>query len=243
MATNTCNVLVPLGDLHIGYGTTNMDKLKKVIKFIADNDNALWIGMGDYIDATPPSHKNFDLKNCTMSIQDQIITCCDLLNEIKDKCLGLLKGNHENRTFRDGISPIKQMERELKIKTEDSNLGSSSIFKVKTNTKKYVIYATHGAERGYTFTYSPHSAKNKIAKLVSKAIADIYLMGHYHETFSFTMNMISDRKQLTTKHFVLTGNFLEFFDSYAEDKGYPPLETGCNAILFGKKKIRVENII
>ena len=250
--TNDLEMLVPFGDLHIGYGTMNRKKVDKVVDFIKDND-CQWIGMGDYIDNTPPQHKYFDFEATTMSPQDQVLEFCEIIDPIRDKCIGLLNGNHEIRSIRAGYDPIKQILRISKI-DEGKHLKSIHAFSIKTGRVRYDVFATHGSARGLYFSTATGYKINKLLKLSSLADADLYLMGHLHDVIWTSNQKIaveSGEMVLNTKWYAMTGGFVEYIDfkkkleSYGAAMGYTPIETGCNAVLFekGHKEIYVERIV
>src|SRR4030042_2490577 len=97
--------LYNLADLHIGSACCAEDKLAEDIKSINEDPFAYWCGGGDYIDAITTDDKRWDptsvnskrftiadLARCGMS---QMEAAADILSPIKEKCLGMLLGNHE----------------------------------------------------------------------------------------------------------------------------------------------------
>lgn len=250
--TNNLEILVPFGDLHLGYGTMNREKVGKVVDFINEKD-CQWIGMGDYIDNTPPQHKYFDFETTDMSPQDQVIEYCEIIEPIKDKCIGLLNGNHEIRSIRAGYDPVKQILKILKM-CREKHLKSIHAFSIKTGRVKYDIFATHGSARGLYFSTRQGYKINKLLALSSLADADLYLMGHLHDTIGTSNQKVAvenGKMVLKTKWYAMTGGFVEYIDftkkieSYGAAMGYTPIDTGCNAILFekGHKEIYVERIV
>jgi len=97
--------IIPLGDIHLGHAGCDFRYLKDMLKWIEEKSNTFWIGMGDYIDAINYSDPRFDPKTVMAKylvqgdidkiIQMQIEDIVDLFEPIKGKCLGLLRGNHE----------------------------------------------------------------------------------------------------------------------------------------------------
>jgi hypothetical protein len=233
--------IVPFGDLHIGYITCNLEKVNKVVDYIKDNE-CVWIGMGDYIDNTPPSHKYYRQETTVSTPQQQVFDYVETVKPIADKCIGLLYGNHEIRSldYKSGYDPIKQMEELLKLHKRHRQVGTQHFF----YESPYRIFATHGKARGFFFSTRTATKVNQLLKLHEKADADLYLMGHVHDTLHFPKNFISGDKEITTRWFAMTGGFVEYFGSYGEALGYTPVETGCNAIHLNRyeRKVRVERI-
>ena len=105
--------IYPIGDTHVGALNCAEDKIRTLVKRIAADPNAYWVGGGDYCDAVVINDaKRFDpsvlpnwmlqgkdpdkVRNNLMdmlSAQEQRLY--SLLAPIKDKCLGLIEGNHE----------------------------------------------------------------------------------------------------------------------------------------------------
>jgi len=238
--------LVPFGDLHLGYSTVNKEKIRRVVEYIRDG-NYKWIGMGDYIDNTPPSHRYYRQETSVTTPQQQVFDFVDLVRPISDNCLGLLYGNHEIRSldYKTGYDPVKQMEELLSLPNNVRSIGTQYFFKYKTTTGlEYKVFATHGKTRGFFFSTRKATKVNQLLKLHEKAEADIYLMGHVHDTLSFPIEIITGSRSISTRHFILTGGFVEYFGSYGETLGYTPVETGCNAVHMGvyEKSVKVERI-
>jgi hypothetical protein len=98
--------IYPLGDVHIGHRGSREDALSAYVKRIAADPNAYWIGLGDYLDCIMRHDpKRFDVRELalwmTLADQDDIVKAqrdrfLVLTRPIWGKCLGLLKGNHED---------------------------------------------------------------------------------------------------------------------------------------------------
>jgi predicted phosphodiesterase len=233
--------LVPFGDLHMGYATANLDKMQKVVDYIKAKD-CKWIGMGDFIDNTPPSHRFYRQETSLTTPQQQVFDFVELVRPIKDTCIGLIYGNHEIRSldYKTGYDPIKQMEELLGLSKNYRGLGTQHYF----HEAPFDIFATHGKARGFFFSTRTATKINQLLKLHELAEADLYLMGHVHDILHFPINYVSGVDSIVTKYFVLTGGFVEYFGSYGEAMNYTPVETGCNAVHLNiyKKEVKVERI-
>lgn len=96
--------LFGIGDIHEGSAGSDTEAIKKVINEVLNDDNAYWIGMGDYGEFINFSDPRFDIRSLAKKYrngsidnicQEQIDSVCELLFPIRHKCLGLLRGNHE----------------------------------------------------------------------------------------------------------------------------------------------------
>ena len=105
--------LYPIGDVHVGASNCAEDKLQRLVKLIASKKNAYWIGGGDMLDAVILNDsKRFDpsvlpdwmlenqsgdrvRKNLEDMLEAQQKRFFKLMDPIRDRCLGLIEGNHE----------------------------------------------------------------------------------------------------------------------------------------------------
>jgi len=94
-----------LGDVHIGSANFARPEFVKSVNMIKES-GGYWIGMGDYVDCITTRDPRFnpfeiaqefgvrDLANLPMAQANEFMK---LIEPIKDKCLGLISGNHEDK--------------------------------------------------------------------------------------------------------------------------------------------------
>jgi hypothetical protein len=163
-----------------------------------------------------------------MNPDDQKYAIVEMLKPYKHLCLGLLTGNHEERTFKySGHDPSRAMAKMLDI----PYLRYGAFLRLKVGDIGYTVYATHGGSGAATSA----GKLNAVKKLATWVDADIYLMGHMHDllvdssirkTLDLRNKVVRDRRQT----FCVTGSFLTFEDSYSEMKGYSPGRIGSPRI-------------
>jgi hypothetical protein len=101
--------------------------------------------------------------------------------------------------------------------------------------QQYTIYAIHGKRGGTT----PASALNNLIVMNQRCMADIYLRFHHHKKIVFQ----DEIKKLTAeglkeykRTYGVSGSFLSWDNSYAEQCEYPISVQGCIKLkLFVKK--------
>ena len=105
--------LFPLGDIHLGNEACHEDRFCQTVKQIADDDRALWIGLGDYADFIQRTDPRFDplsLPRWAIGKADicgaQAERFLEIVEPIASKCLGLIEGNHERAI-------LKRFERDI----------------------------------------------------------------------------------------------------------------------------------
>ena len=164
----------------------------------------------------------------------QLFQMVEMLELYKDLIIGSHQGNHEQRIYNAcGINVTKVMCKMLGIRY----LGYAMNHILHVGSQRYVVFSTHGSS-GATLR---HTKIKKVLDISAWNKSDLYLYGHVH-----TLDMKSDEyreydarnKVMVTKkrYFVLTGSFLKYDDSYAEQKNYQPERIGvANIHLNGER--------
>ena len=187
--------LYVLGDLHIGASNCAEDKIRKLVKRIADNPNAFWIGGGDVPDAVILNDsKRFDpsilpdwmlehqgADNIRKNLQDMVRAqegrVYELLDPIRDKCLGLIEGNHE-------YSIMKHHNRDLSrhmcehFNCPDLTDCAFIRFRFHNGNKTSIVkmFVSHGHGGGRSSGAEP----NILYRLAADKDCDIVMKGHSH---------------------------------------------------------------
>ena len=234
--------IYPIGDTHLGTKHCTESDLQKKIDEIRDNDNSLWIGMGDYGEFITPSDPRWDFKVTAewLTDQDNIAEeqtqhICKLFEPIRDRCIGLLEGNHESNIRRYLHTNV---QKNICDRLELPNLGYSAWVKLRfarENSNERHVYKcvfTHG--EGWAIT--PGAKMNRLQRFMNAFDARIYGMGHMHDiiTNSVPFLELSESNLIRQKERVgaVTGCWFKTYtqgiaSSYGERKGYPPSSLGC----------------
>lgn len=183
--------IIPIGDSHIGSAGFDEKRLRETVEIIRTHDNYYWIGMGDLIEAINLNDKRFDprsidssynIKNLDNLITTQIEDCKNIFRPIKDKCLCMLTGNHEE-TIRLRYYRAVTMEicNEFKVKYMGYDGLLRIIFdqsKDKTigNKTSFDFYLHHGYGGGRT----PGAKTNILEKQCRMWNVDVVVMAHLH---------------------------------------------------------------
>ena len=221
--------LVPVGDLHLGAPTCNIEKFLGTIDYIKKS-GALVILMGDLMEAASKHSVSSGWVDQEIKPQDQLDLLCEVLEPIKGQILCLIEGNHEFRIWNEvGIRVAKIMASKLGVPF----VGYSCFVRLKVQKQNYVIYAQHGSS-GAMYGHTKMAAVKRTAQHTE---ADIYLYAHVHElaaeSQSFRkLDLRSRTVKYSKKQFVITGHFLEYENSYAERKNYFPGKTGVAKLTF-----------
>jgi predicted phosphodiesterase len=225
--------LYPLGDMHWGHPNCQRDVIEGYLES-AEENNALILLMGDLIENSTRQSVGAGVYEQIQNPDDQIAEILDLLGPYKDRIVAMLTGNHEERSFKDsGIDPSRYMSRVLGV----PYLRYGGFLRLILGNVGYTAYVTHGSSGSATSS----GKLNAVKKLAAIADADVYLMGHMHELLLDTVirkyldlrsKTVKDRRQ----HFVVTGGFLSYEDSYSEMKNYSPSKIGAPRIRFSDQE-------
>ena len=235
--------IYPIGDCHLGTKHCTEGDLRKKLSEIEQDPMAVWIGLGDYGEFITPRDKRWDGKVISDWLADDVdnIAECQtdylhkLFSPVRDKCIGLLEGNHEacHRRF-NHVDVHKNLCKRLEVE----NLGYSCWLKLRfarENSNERHVYRcvfTHG--EGWAIT--PGAKMNRLQRFMNAFDARIYGMGHMHDiiTHSVPYLELSDANIIRQKERVgaVTGCWFKTYSqgvsaSYGERKGYPPTSLGC----------------
>lgn len=247
---NDCAYIIPIGDLHCGdkgFTKNSCNKLKEYIDFSNNNDNVKIFLNGDLLNCATRFSKTAPTDQ-TMDLTEQKDYLVKLLEPVKDKIIGAISGNHEQR-LEDfcGDNPLREICYRLNIpycgytavvyfKTGIKNKGKG---RENSNAFQYSLLFHHTTGGGSTVG----SKMNRIEKLRNLCTnCDAYFGSHNHmlgvattisPEFNRHVKKISNRIQFL----IDCGGYLEWDNTYAEKKGLEPLKLGSPIVkLNGKKK-------
>jgi len=211
--------------------------------------------MGDFLDAINYTDPRFDPKTISSKyllsgdldklVQMQIKDMVELLTPIKDKCLGLLRGNHEESIRKynqyDVLYEIaKDLDLDRSLLLYDTSIirllfRKKSLLGKTARSRQIDIFVSHGNAGGRTYGYK----SNRLAELSKWFIADIYLLAHSHTKQAQSSTQIYfDRNGNQRKKKIIsavTGCFLKSYEvekhGYAERMCLPPTDIGVTKIM------------
>jgi hypothetical protein len=248
--------LIPIGDTHIGNLGFDEQKLRKLVKWIKEKKNVFWIGMGDYCECISYTDKRFDPQQVPGWLRDkldnmvasQVTKFVDILEPIKDKCLGLHEGNHDRKIrIKSQYDVVYEIWRAFGIK-ELPLLKDAAItrlrFEARNNSSagsySFDIFSVHGNTGGRM-----GGAKlNRLEQLIGFFDADVYLMAHSHIKLTESKMLLYIDNKLNLKYkkkiLAVTGCFLNGYTqgstSYVEKMMLPPTCTGVVKIMINPRK-------
>lgn len=228
--------IMPFSDSHIGNLNHNKLMYKYFLGWLYENKKYFVYTGGDMIECA--SKNSVGLEEQIMDVDDQIEQVIKDLYPIAEegRLIGMIRGNHENRARKfAGVDVTKHMARELNTKY----LGIAFNMDIKAGKKTYTVYATHGNSRATT----KPGKLNACYKLKDIYDVDLYCMSHLHELDASKLTIYRHYRGKVLpfiKHFLLTGHYLGYLDSYGEEKCYaPPGAIGSAKIKFHSEFNRI----
>lgn len=198
--------------------------------------------MGDMAEFITPTDPRWDSGGIAGWLKDHVDDIgyyqeervADIFSPIKDQCVGMLYGNHEESIHKHSHQDVHQ---HICDKLGVPNLSYSSFVHLHFQrlTERHLIKGcfTHGAA-GNAIT---EGAKlNNLMRFMKSFTADIYGYGHIHDYIpkSFTRLTTNDNGKITNKVSIgaTTGCWFRTYTqgknaSYGEMKVYPPNELCC----------------
>lgn len=242
-------MLYPLGDTHVGALGFDEQEFARYVNEIESNDNAYWLGLGDYGDLI--THK--DPRYLPTIYEDWMYTpqaladpgtaqrdyFLEMTRPIWHKCLGLIEGNHE-ATMKKHLT--RDIFREIAGTIEANNPWSDLAFgpqkwvmlkfrqrgqTAPTNTA--TVWAFHGSGGG-AFTNT-----NKSRAYAASHKANVIITGHTHKEVVFPDYFEEvDRAgnvRIVPIRAVVSGTFKQH-GPWEESKGFQPNGTGTSYLVF-----------
>ena len=230
-----------IGDFHIGNLQHASKELKQAFKIIKEDEQGKMIGMGDYIDAITFQDKRYNPFSKSILVGEQWDKLFSMFDEVKEKIVGLLVGNHEIKYFKKTEHNIvKDYCEANKIKY----LGFASYLHVTFPfTKKYLnIFVSHGRSNSILISTKmlalDRATKGKFENL------DAVIMGHTHELVVRSIVKLLEKNGKPVEKIIWTGysgSFLKNYEKnvtgYGELGLYDPLPVGMLKMEIRKGRI------
>ena len=228
---NESVTLMPIGDAQVGVEAADLKRLKSHVEWGFHTKQALFLGMGDYVDMASPSNRRtlkaaglYDTVTEALQVkaQEDIKTFLQHTMYTKGAWLGLLQGHHY-MDMADGTTSDMKIAEALRAPF----LGDAAIVRIIFDKHKDVdglplkadIWCHHGRGGGVGAA-APISLLEKTARGFD---ADIYLMGHQHKKVATPIDEMfwsRDGRMLhRTKLLACTGSFLKGYLANSMSEG------------------------
>ncbi len=251
-------LIVPTADIHYDNPLFSKHHFEKHIDFILGHPNCYTVGVGDYCEAVTKISKG-DIFKQRASPQEQRDWIIEKLKPIKDRILGMVSGNHDQRIYDlTGIDICKDIAKALNVPYRPEGILLKISFgdnnsRVDGRPYTYFIYATHG----YGGARTKSAKAVKVERVATWIDADCYIMSHDHvvnvapdvylvpdnrthldEESGFNVGSIQAHRKVLVK-----SNAFIKWGGYSERGGFPPVDLETPLIKLagtGKPHINVE---
>lgn len=216
-----------LSDWHIGSKKCNWNQIHKDVNECLDEDTYCVL-LGDIIDNATRTSVG-DIYEEPLSPMEQMKLAVETLEPIKDKILGIVSGNHEQRSYKtEGQDVTWYLAKCLGCIDVYDPIAVLLFIRFGSSTKDanrkqcYTLYATHGAGGGRTIG-AKANALEKRGQIVN---ADIVAIGHTHQPLSwkecsYEICYGNSSVKLKETTFVNVASALNY-EAYAEQFGLKP---------------------
>ncbi len=239
--------LIPIGDLHLGSPASRKKELKKLIE--SADRRTFFILLGDILDnAIIESLGN--VYEQELNPQNALEEIIELLKPVKDRILGAVSGNHEERTRRRvGIDVMKIISQALCIDYEndifvfDISVGENAS-RGSARRVNYSIVVGHGYTGARTLG-GKITANGRIIDVVIGA--DIYITAHTHQpsVVPFARFEIDphNKKLFKRNGYLITIPAWQDYENYAARKFMHPNANSFLTIKLSGKTKNIEVIV
>lgn len=184
--TNTYRIY-PIGDVHLGKINCAESHFKTIVARIKKDPLALWVGGGDMLDCISQHDPRWDSgalpewmdnrKAQRDPVRTQLNRLKAIIRPIKDKCIGLIEGNHE-------YAIRKHYDRDIQAELAEwigvPDLTDCAFIRFRfnraSNRRAVVGYIAHGHGGGRTAGAEP----NHLTRMISDKEVDFACRGHSH---------------------------------------------------------------
>ena len=227
-----------IGDEHIGNAQHDREKLMKNLNWAYKNGIYL-LHMGDGIETATRNSVGSGVYEQTEIVDKQMSEWMAIYEPFVKAglFLGAHPGNHELRAYKDeGVNLMRHMCRQIGAKY--LGIAKPHLFRVGNQT--YTMYTTHGSS-GARLPYTKIKGALDLEKIID---VEIYAMGHVHQLSHhirefYSINKRNKTVEKTLKHFILTGSYLDYWNSYAQVKSMEPSRMGSPLLNLNGEKHQI----
>ena len=204
--------IFPIGDIHIGSKYCNMDFLNKWFnEFEKVGDNKSIYLMGDIIEA--PTTR-IDAYSINISTNEAIERVVELFEPYQEYIRFSVKGNHCNRMQKEyNYDVAMEIAHRLGVRYSKNDFFD----KINVGDNTLTIYGLHGNKA----SKYPELAMKNFRIDMADVDANLYLHAHNHFC-EFQSRYYRNSEDGIRKYYAFTGSFLNFYGSYAHDRGLAP---------------------
>ncbi len=202
--------IFPISDLHLGSPACNLDYFdywKTVFKKTRTKNKIIYL-LGDMIDFQSLRVGAWDFD---ATADEQILHLQYLLKPYRKYIRYIVPGNHTLRGKKDFNLDIGRVVADrLNVPYSSTDFFDT----LEIDHKPFVIYGKHGTR----FSKNQKLAEKNFIADCAGVNADLCLQGHNHYASGFD-SVIRTAQNLKLRYYGFTGNYIQYYNSYARRKG------------------------
>jgi len=209
--------IFPFSDLHLGSPNCDLEYFQyweDVFKNTRTKHKVIYL-LGDLIDMQNLRIGAFEQD---LSADEQLCELIDLLKPYKKYINYMTTGNHEKRNKKDyNLDVSKVISEILNVPYDKSDFFD----KLLINNKEFIIYGKHGTK----FSQRLELAEGGFIRDTNNIVCDLAMCGHNHYVDYFN-RPIRTKEGIKRKHYVFSGHFLNYKNSYAHERNMNQVPQG-----------------
>jgi hypothetical protein len=180
--------IIPFNDVHYKDPLFSLKHLTRTRDYVLSKPNVCLVGVGDYCNIVTKNSVG-DIYSQEVTPQEQRDWIIDFFMPVKDRILGVVSGNHDDRCYKEtGIDIVKDMARAWGCPYRSEGMlikvsFGAGAYRMAAKPYTYYIYMTHG----YGGARTKSAKAVKVERTSSFIHADAYIMAHDH-----TVNIAPD---------------------------------------------------
>ena len=221
--------LISLSCLHYGSRDQDYEMLTDMIQWIGDNPQVKYVLLGDLFDEVMKTSVG---RPGIMPQSSALSMACEDFEPIADQCVGVLKGNHENRLCQargDKDNLARQFAKELRLWYHGMS-GFCRFHLTKKRAKQEQDYLGFW-HHGYGNARTAGGRVNKLRDMAIGARCDFGCMGHTHsaEVYEHRVRGVDENGFVNRQAFPFgfAGTYQgDGPESFARERNFPPPAMG-----------------
>lgn len=230
--------LVLMGDEHLGSKFYNEYEHLTNVEWCYETKTPI-ILMGDELETATKTSIGAGVFEQDEIVQGQLEKAVAIYKPLADEglILGNHIGNHEARVYNNSGANLSKILSQM-LGVPYLGAGAAHIFRV--GNQSYTLYTTHGASGARL----PHTKIANTIKMNQMIDSEIYAQGHLHQLSHHVQNFYKINKSTrqieeAQKHYILTGSYLDHWDSYAHTANMEPSRKGSPKLKLSGKEHRI----
>lgn len=206
--------IFPVSDVHVGSPNFNQEFYEYMLtKFKQTSGEKIIYLLGDLMDCNTKRIGN-SAYHQELTPNEQLNYIAKSLQPYKKYIKGCVPGNHENRYKKEFDLDLTQiLAEQLDIEYNPAEVYDTLLI----NDREYNIYGVHGTKT----SQQQHLMQGNVQRQTSHINSNLYLYGHSHYLGNWS-SVERHGDKYSRKNYVLTGHYLNYDGSYAQEQLLKP---------------------